>query len=138
MSYSRMDSGDSLSLYSRENDSESASTLGSQPVSPVINSQDGTNLTYYEVSSKHHIPSSYNRWANLLLHVPKSVVVAGLLTIFTASYLLSLQAGNLVYINEHLGIIGIELVVSVISLTVVTVMLYASRMRSNTRRGTLL
>ncbi|KAJ1923158.1 hypothetical protein GGI09_001667 [Coemansia sp. S100] len=138
MSYSRMDSGDSLPLYSREHDSESASTLGSQPVSPVINSQDGTDLAYYEVSSKHHIPSSYNRCANLLLHVPKSVVVAGLLTIFTASYLLSLQAGNLVYINEHLGIIGVELVVSVISLTVVTVMLYASRMRSNTRRGTLL
>ncbi|KAJ2253217.1 hypothetical protein GGI13_002825 [Coemansia sp. RSA 455] len=138
MSYSRMDSGDSLPLYSRENDSESASTLGSQPVSPVINSQDGTDLAYYEVSSKHHIPSSYNKCANLLLHVPKSVVVAGLLTIFAASYLLSLQAGNLVYINEHLGIIGVELVVSVISLTAVTVMLYASRMRSNTRRGALL
>ncbi|KAJ2063734.1 hypothetical protein GGI17_001520 [Coemansia sp. S146] len=136
MAYSRLDSGDSLPLFNNSNSSESASTLGM--ASPVINSQDSIDLAYYEDSSKHHKPGNNNKWANRILHVPKSVFIAGLLTIFATFYLLSLQAGDLVYINEHLGIIGAELVVSVISLTVVTVMLYASRMRSNTRRTTLL
>ncbi|KAJ2398700.1 hypothetical protein GGI23_003088 [Coemansia sp. RSA 2559] len=36
-----------------------------------------------------------------------------------------------------MGVIGAELLVSVMSLTAVTVLLYASRMRSGTRRGTL-
>ncbi|KAJ2057797.1 hypothetical protein GGI17_005449 [Coemansia sp. S146] len=141
MSYSRLGSGDSLPLYnrgssSRSNSSETSSALGT--VSPVINARDSTDFSYYQFSSKHCKLASNNKWANLILHAPKSVFIAGLLTIFATSYLLSLQAGDLVYINEHLGIIGAELVVSIISLTVVTVMLYAGRMRNNTRRGTLL
>ncbi|KAJ2346455.1 hypothetical protein GGH92_003594, partial [Coemansia sp. RSA 2673] len=140
MSYSRLSSQDYLPLYNRGdiswNSSESVTVLGT--ASLIAASQDGTDLAYYKVLSKHHVPSSCNKCASLLLHVPKSVAVAGLLTIFAASYLLSLQAGNLDYIHEHLGIMGIELLVSVTSLTIVTVMLYASRMRSNTRRGTLL
>ncbi|KAJ2255234.1 hypothetical protein GGI13_001720 [Coemansia sp. RSA 455] len=142
MSYSRLSSGDSLPLYnrgssgSRSNSSESSSALGT--VSPIINARDSIDLAYYEFSSKRRKHGSSNNWANLILHAPKSVVVAGLLTIFVTSYLLSLQAGDLVYINEHLGTIGAELLVSVVSLTVTTVMLYAGRMRSNTRRGTLL
>ncbi|KAJ2246292.1 hypothetical protein GGI13_005499, partial [Coemansia sp. RSA 455] len=122
MSYSRLSSQDSLPLYNRGdiswNSSESVTVLGT--ASLIATSQDSTDLAYYKVSSKHHIPSSCNRWASLLSHVPKSVVIAGLLTIFAASYLLSLQAGNLDYIHEHLTIIGVKLLVSVISLTVVT------------------
>ncbi|KAJ2029538.1 hypothetical protein H4S04_006855, partial [Coemansia sp. S16] len=127
MSYSRLSSQDYLPLYNRGdiswNSSESVTVLGT--ASLIAASQDGTDLAYYKVLSKHHVPSSCNKCASLLLHVPKSVAVAGLLTIFAASYLLSLQAGNLDYIHEHLGIMGIELLVSVTSLTIVTVMLYA-------------
>ncbi|KAJ2860390.1 hypothetical protein GGH94_005546 [Coemansia aciculifera] len=141
MSYSRLGSGDALPLYnrggsSRSNSSESSRALGT--ISPVINARDSTDFSYYEFSSKHRKPASTNKWVNLVLHAPKSAFIAGLLTICVTSYLLSLQAGDLVYINEHLGIIGAELVVSIISLTIVTVMLYAGRIRNNTRRGTLL
>ncbi|KAJ2812601.1 hypothetical protein H4S07_001289 [Coemansia furcata] len=138
MSYSRLSLRDSLPQYSNGNSCESASTLGVQSASPIANTQDKIDLSYYHVFSKHCTHVNNNKFANLLLHVPKPAVVAGLLTIFATSYLLSLQAGDLIYIKDHLGIIGAELVVSVISLTVVTVMLYAGRMRSNTRRATLL
>ncbi|KAJ2059478.1 hypothetical protein GGI17_004358 [Coemansia sp. S146] len=135
-----MSSGDSLPLYNKGNiswnSSKSVTTLGM--ASPTASSQDSINLAYYEALFKQHILGSSNKWANLILQAPKSVFIAGLLTIFATSYLLSLQARDLEYIKEHLSIIGAKLVVSVISLTVVTVMLYASRMRSNTRRGTLL
>ncbi|KAJ2885379.1 hypothetical protein H4R27_001410 [Coemansia aciculifera] len=139
MSYSRVSSGDSLPLYNSGdiswNSSKSVTTLGM--ALPVINSQDNTDLSYYEALFKQRILGS-NKWVNLILHVPKSVFVTGLLSIFATSYLLSLQAGDLEYIKEHLSIIGAELLASVISLTAVTVMLYAGRMRSNTRRGALL
>ncbi|KAJ2486533.1 hypothetical protein EV174_001049 [Coemansia sp. RSA 2320] len=52
--------------------------------------------------------------------------------------MLSLQAGDVLYINEHLGVIGAELLVSIASMTAVTVMLYVGGMRSYMRRGTLL
>ncbi|KAJ1891108.1 hypothetical protein LPJ66_007105 [Kickxella alabastrina] len=70
----------------------------------------------------------------LLVQVPKPVAIAALLIVCTVSYLMALQGGDLVYINEHLGVIGAELLVSVLSLTTVTIMLYACRMRNSTRR----
>ncbi|KAJ2089812.1 hypothetical protein IW138_003106 [Coemansia sp. RSA 986] len=73
-----------------------------------------------------------------LASIPKTALIAVLLIAFICSYLASLQGGTLIYINEHLGIIGADLLVSVSSLTVVTMLLYASRMRSGTRRGTLI
>ncbi|KAJ2907918.1 hypothetical protein GGI21_003407, partial [Coemansia aciculifera] len=75
----------------------------------------------------------------LLSQVPKSVVLCVLLAIWTVSYLLALQAGDLLFINEHLGVIGAELLVSVGALTVATVMLYSNRrLRSKVRRGAIL
>ncbi|KAJ2694279.1 hypothetical protein H4R19_005927, partial [Coemansia spiralis] len=70
--------------------------------------------------------------------VPRSVCISLLLAVCGASYLMALQGGNLVYINEHLGVMGAEILVSVLALTALTVMLYASRMRRGTRRGTAL
>ncbi|KAJ2708994.1 hypothetical protein H4R19_004473, partial [Coemansia spiralis] len=61
-----------------------------------------------------------------------------LLAVCGISYLMALAGGDLVYINEHLGVMGAEILVSVLALTALTVMLYASRMRSGTRRGTAL
>ncbi|KAJ2824046.1 hypothetical protein FBU31_004097, partial [Coemansia sp. 'formosensis'] len=140
MSHYRLSPEDSLPLYSLESsrgDScESASVLETQPVSPATDIRKSIDLSYYQASSKHRKHAS-DRWA-LLLHVPKPALIAALLTVCVSSYLLSLQAGDLVYINEHLGIIGAELLVSVISLTAVTVLLYAGRMRSNTRRAIFL
>ncbi|KAJ1883665.1 hypothetical protein LPJ81_007234, partial [Coemansia sp. IMI 209127] len=75
--------------------------------------------------------------ARILASSPKTALIAVLLIAFVSSYLMALQGGTLVYINEHMGVIGAELLVSVLSLTAVTVLLYASRMRSGTRRGTL-
>ncbi|KAJ2732947.1 hypothetical protein IW152_003441 [Coemansia sp. BCRC 34962] len=137
MSYLHPSSGDLLPLYSSSN-SESASSLAEQSAPLTTSTQDGLDIFYYDVSSKHHTHGSRNKCVNLLLRVPKPAFIAGLLAIFATSYLLSLQAGDLLFINDHLGIIGAEIIVSVIALTIVTVMLYASRMRSNTRRGTLL
>ncbi|KAJ1737785.1 hypothetical protein LPJ72_000191, partial [Coemansia sp. Benny D160-2] len=74
----------------------------------------------------------------IIAGLPKSALISMLLVIFTISYIASLQGGTLVYINEHLGIIGAELLLSTLSLTAVTVLLYAGRMRSATRRNTLL
>ncbi|KAJ2787833.1 hypothetical protein GGI15_000402 [Coemansia interrupta] len=71
-------------------------------------------------------------------HIPKPILITILAIVSAFSYVLSLQGGSLVYINEHLSIIGFELVVSVLSLTAITVMLYASRMRQGTRQSTLL
>ncbi|KAJ2607773.1 hypothetical protein H4S08_004707 [Coemansia sp. RSA 1365] len=42
------------------------------------------------------------------------------------------------YVKNHLDTIGFEVVISVLSLTAVTVMLYMCRLRSGTRRGVLL
>ncbi|KAJ2493682.1 hypothetical protein IWW37_000313 [Coemansia sp. RSA 2050] len=139
MSYTRPHPRDSLPLYSSSSSSssnESANLSRRRAVSPDTSALDGTNL-YYEGSSKHR-KVSRNKWPSMIQHEPKPTVIAGLLAIFTTSYLLSLQAGDLLFINEYLGIIGAELLLSIISLTVVAVMLYASRMRSNTQQGTLL
>ncbi|KAJ1985841.1 hypothetical protein GGI25_006468 [Coemansia spiralis] len=76
-------------------------------------------------------------YVNFILNIPKALLIGTLLTVFVVSYVLALQGGTLVYINEHLGVIGAQVLVSVLSLTIVTVMLYACRMRSTTRRGTL-
>ncbi|KAJ1735527.1 hypothetical protein LPJ72_001834, partial [Coemansia sp. Benny D160-2] len=51
---------------------------------------------------------------------------------------MALQGGPLPYIIEHLAAIGIELLVSILSLTGITVLLYAGRMRRGARRNTLL
>ncbi|KAJ2699098.1 hypothetical protein H4218_002883, partial [Coemansia sp. IMI 209128] len=138
MSYSHPSSGDTLPLYGGSNNSKSASSLAEQSAPLTTSTQDSLDILYYDASSKHRSLGGGNRWVNLLLSIPKPAFLAGLLAIFTTSYLLSLQAGDLMFINNHLGIIGAEIIVSVISLTIVTVMLYASRMRSNTRRGALL
>ncbi|KAJ2225638.1 hypothetical protein H4R99_007051 [Coemansia sp. RSA 1722] len=71
------------------------------------------------------------------INVPKPVLVVSLVISFTVFYLLALQGGDLGYIHAHLGIIGLELLLSVLSLTVVTVMLYACRIRSRTRKATI-
>ncbi|KAJ2368223.1 hypothetical protein IW150_005468, partial [Coemansia sp. RSA 2607] len=80
------------------------------------------------------------RWNPYLAiqHVPKPIAILVLITIFTLSYLMSLQGGSLLFIHEHLTAIGIQLGVSVLSLTAITVMLYAARMRQGTRRATVL
>ncbi|ORX65580.1 hypothetical protein DL89DRAFT_270816 [Linderina pennispora] len=86
----------------------------------------------------HVISTDQSRWRLSVRSVPKPVGLALLLFIGTVSYLMSLQGDNLLYINEHLGIMGAELVVSVACMTAVTVMLYASRMRRSMRRVTFL
>ncbi|KAJ2747685.1 hypothetical protein GGI20_000334 [Coemansia sp. BCRC 34301] len=136
MSYSRLESADSLPLYSS---SEPPYALEMQPALPAASIRDGHVDSYYQASlnrGKLDVSGNNSMLAMLLLSVPKSAVIAGLLSIWVTSYLLSLQAGDLVYINEHLSVIGVKMLVSVISLTVLTVMLYTSRMRSNVRRGT--
>ncbi|KAJ2686952.1 hypothetical protein IWW39_003266 [Coemansia spiralis] len=141
MSYLRSSPGESLPLYNRVNSNSSSrastSTLETQSASPDSSTRCSTDL-YYEISSKHRKVVSNNEWSSPFLHIPRPAFTAGLLAIFTTSYLLSLQGGDLVYINEHLGTIGAELLLSIISLTAVTVTLYASRLRSNTRQGILL
>ncbi|KAJ2461256.1 hypothetical protein GGF42_000310 [Coemansia sp. RSA 2424] len=138
MSYSRIESADSLPLYG-DNSSEASSALEMQQTSPDIYAYGSDGVSNYQASSRREKlgAATTSKLATLLLQLPKSAVIAGLLTICVTAYLLSLQGGSLVYINEHLGVIGAELLVSVISLTIVTVMLYASRMRGNVRRGTL-
>ncbi|ORX67757.1 hypothetical protein DL89DRAFT_268968 [Linderina pennispora] len=86
----------------------------------------------------HVISTDQSRWRLSVRSVPKPVGLALLLFIGTVSYLMSLQGDNLLYINEHLGIMGAELVVSVACMTTITVMLYASRMRRSMRRVTFL
>ncbi|KAJ2302832.1 hypothetical protein IWW55_003233, partial [Coemansia sp. RSA 2706] len=46
--------------------------------------------------------------------------------------------GDLVYINEHLSVLGSQILVSVLALTAITVTLYLSRMRNGSRRGVVL
>ncbi|KAJ2514348.1 hypothetical protein H4217_005806 [Coemansia sp. RSA 1939] len=77
------------------------------------------------------------KWQGLV-GTPKSAAVALLFIIFVVSYVMALQGGPLPYIIEHLAAIGIELLVSILSLTGITVLLYAGRMRRGARRNTLL
>ncbi|KAJ2783358.1 hypothetical protein GGI15_002620, partial [Coemansia interrupta] len=83
---------------------------------------------------------SLARWNPYLAaqHVPKPIAIIALTAAFVLSYLASLQGGSLLFIHEHLTAIGLHLVVSVLSLTAVTVMLYAARMRQGTRRATVM
>ncbi|KAJ1732149.1 hypothetical protein LPJ61_002182 [Coemansia biformis] len=80
------------------------------------------------------------QWRGLLaaLNLPIRGCMAALLAICGVFYLLALQGGDLVYINDHLGIMGAEILVSVLALTALTAMLYACRMHSSTRRGAAL
>ncbi|KAJ2156618.1 hypothetical protein GGF46_005061 [Coemansia sp. RSA 552] len=55
--------------------------------------------------------------------------------VWVSSYLLSLQGGDLLFINEHLGILGAEILVSVLSLTAITSMLYMRRLAMRSRRN---
>ncbi|KAJ2518366.1 hypothetical protein H4217_003370 [Coemansia sp. RSA 1939] len=52
--------------------------------------------------------------------------------------MLSLQGGDLLFINENLGIMGVEILISVLSLTAITMMLYMHRLHKKTRRNMLL
>ncbi|KAJ1936631.1 hypothetical protein FBU59_004993, partial [Linderina macrospora] len=88
----------------------------------------------HKLEYTHRPAAAQSRWRLPVPHIPKPVAIGVLLAVGTFSYLLSLQGGDLLYINEHLGIIGAELVVSVVCMTVITIMLYASRMRRGMRR----
>ncbi|KAI9506047.1 hypothetical protein BX070DRAFT_243548 [Coemansia spiralis] len=108
--------------------------------------QDDASVKPYQMFDKQssygdqtHIKKILDRcvYINFALKIPKAVSIAILLIFFVSSYVLALQGGNLTYIHEHLGIIGAQVLVSVLALTVVTVMLYACRMRCVTRHSTL-
>ncbi|KAJ2843545.1 hypothetical protein GGI22_007170, partial [Coemansia erecta] len=98
----------------------------------MLEQQQNTKSEYTRVRA---VGNLFNM--RILASSPKTALIVVLLIVFVSSYLMALQGGTLVYINEHMGVIGAELLVSVMSLTAVTVLLYASRMRSGTRRGTL-
>ncbi|KAJ2162131.1 hypothetical protein GGF46_000873 [Coemansia sp. RSA 552] len=87
------------------------------------------------IAVQSHCSSWFRACAGL--SVPRRVYIAVCLAVFVIAYGMALQGGNLVYINEHLGTIGAEVVLSVLSLTAVTVMLYTCRMHRGTRRGTV-
>ncbi|KAJ1664686.1 hypothetical protein EV178_003842 [Coemansia sp. RSA 1646] len=57
--------------------------------------------------------------------------------VWVSAYIFSLQGGDLLFINENLGIMGTEILVSVFSLTAITMMLYMRRLRTKTRRNML-
>ncbi|KAJ1724815.1 hypothetical protein LPJ53_000951 [Coemansia erecta] len=112
----------------------------SEQSSDTLSLAMGTDMEHVKLFDDASTSYSTKQWRRYIAvyHIPKPILIIVLAIVSTISYLMSLQGGSLVYINEHLSIIGVELVVSVLSLTVVTVMLYASRMRQGTRRGTVL
>ncbi|KAJ2659116.1 hypothetical protein IWW48_003648, partial [Coemansia sp. RSA 1200] len=57
---------------------------------------------------------------------------------WVSAYVLSLQGGDLLFINENLGIMGVEILISVLSLTGITMILYMHRLHKKTRRNMLL
>ncbi|KAJ2452529.1 hypothetical protein EV183_002902, partial [Coemansia sp. RSA 2336] len=73
-----------------------------------------------------------------LARTSKRTLIAGLLVVFTLAYLLALEGGDLEYVKDRLSVLGAYVLISVISLTGVTVVLYTSRIRASTRRGTVL
>ncbi|KAJ2396686.1 hypothetical protein GGI05_001013 [Coemansia sp. RSA 2603] len=100
----------------------------------------GTDVEHVRIFDSTSSPYVTKQWRRYIAihYIPKPILIIVLAIVSILSYLSSLQGGSLVYINEHLSIIGLELVVSVLSLTAITVMLYASRMRKGTRQGTIL
>ncbi|KAI9473189.1 hypothetical protein BX667DRAFT_508181 [Coemansia mojavensis] len=84
------------------------------------------------------IKNQSNFVSTALVRANKRALIAGLLVVFTLTYLLALEGGDLEHVKNHLSSIGAYVLISVMSLTGVTVMLYASRMRTSTRRGTVL
>ncbi|KAJ2776702.1 hypothetical protein H4R18_005530 [Coemansia javaensis] len=69
------------------------------------------------------------------LKSPGVLAFAVLTVVWVTAYVLSLEGGDLVFINEHLGVFGAEIVVCVLGLTAITAMLYMRRFSPNSRRG---
>ncbi|KAJ2084228.1 hypothetical protein H4R24_000170 [Coemansia sp. RSA 988] len=97
----------------------------------IYASEAGSNAR----SAKYPNKIAYVREA---LNIPKRIYIAILLAVCAISYLLALQGGDLEYVKDHLDKIGLEVVISVLSLTAVIVILYTCKLRSGTRRGVLL
>ncbi|KAJ1792477.1 hypothetical protein LPJ59_004834, partial [Coemansia sp. RSA 2399] len=106
--------------------------MRNRELSQMLKQQQRTDSEYTKARA---VGKLFN--ARILASSSKKALIVVLLIAFASSYLMALQGGTLPYIIEHLATIGAELLVSVLSLTAVTVLLYASRMRSGTRRGTL-
>ncbi|KAJ1807424.1 hypothetical protein LPJ75_004806, partial [Coemansia sp. RSA 2598] len=79
--------------------------------------------------------------SSLLLFMPARIASFNTLTFFcltcawVASYKLSLQGGDLLFINNNLGLLGAEILVSVLSLTAIVTMLYMRKLRRTMRRN---
>ncbi|KAJ2781585.1 hypothetical protein GGI15_003183 [Coemansia interrupta] len=65
------------------------------------------------------------------------ILFFGLSCVWATSYILSLHGGDVVFINNNIGILGGELIVSVLALTLMVTMLYMRKLRKTTRRNVL-
>ncbi|KAJ1893535.1 hypothetical protein LPJ66_005697 [Kickxella alabastrina] len=62
-------------------------------------------------------------------------ILFGLTCIWVSSYVLSLRGGDLLFINNNLGLLGAEIIVSVLSLTAMVTIMYMRKLRRTMRRS---
>ncbi|KAI8320354.1 DUF229-domain-containing protein [Martensiomyces pterosporus] len=114
-------------------------SLGSLSPSISVTSQDYLLPPYGLSGSISRQPEkSISLGVPVRLKNPTSIVFFTLTCSWVCSYLLSLQGGDLLFINENLGIMGVEILVSVLSLTTIAVMLYTRKIRRPIRRNMLM
>ncbi|KAJ1858903.1 hypothetical protein LPJ57_006993, partial [Coemansia sp. RSA 486] len=113
-------------------------TYGSSVSSPATTDH---LLPLANSSSLREKPSKRRLVSYVTLFVPARITSFNTLTFFcltcvwVISYKLSLQGGDLLFINNNLGLLGGEILISVVSLTSIVTMLYMRKLRRTLRRN---